>query len=108
MVRVLARVQINQAELQRQLSGPAGMLTQYVMRQTSQVRNRAVMYCPVDTGNLRASITTAVYSEGDSVVGLVGTGVHYGLAVHEGYTTSRGKQVKGRPFLRRALDDVVT
>jgi phage gpG-like protein len=103
---VRLRVQINQAETRRLLTGPDGLATRYVMRKTQQIANRARLYCPVDTGNLRASITTAVRQQGDQVVGLVGTPVEYAVPVHEGYRTGR-RTVPGRPFLRRAMIEVM-
>jgi phage gpG-like protein len=105
-VAVTARVQVAEGEVRRFLTGPNGTVTRYVMRKTEQVANRARVYCPVDTGNLRSSITTAYRQQGERVTGMVGTPVKYAHAVHEGYTTSRGRRVGGRPFLRRALNDV--
>jgi phage gpG-like protein len=102
-----ARLQITQQRLTAALTGPGGMVTQYVLRQTSQIRNRAVLYCPVDTGNLRNSIVTALRADGTTVVGTVGTPVEYAAAVHEGSVTSKGRRTPGRPFLRRALQDVI-
>lgn len=118
------------------------MVTQYVVRTNRQVENRAKLYAPVDTGNMRASITGTIRVEGMRVIGAVGTPVEYALAVHEGQeaktVTVRGHQVRGhavrgsagragyqirghtrgthtrqqaarqgRPFLRRALQDVL-
>ena len=84
------RLEIAQAQLQRALTGPSGSVTRYVMRTTRQIRNKAVLLCPVDTGNLRASITHAVSSDvgsrGMVIIGRVGTPVEYALAVHEGVT----------------------
>lgn len=101
------RVQISEAEVRRQLVGPTGLATRYVTKKTDQILNRARLYCPVDTGNLRASLTTAVRTEGNRVSGYVGTGVAYSIFVHEGRTTSRGRKIPGRPFLRKALTDVM-
>lgn len=85
----LRRVEVARATLQRELTGPRGMVTRYVMRQTRAIRNKAVMYCPVDTGNLRASITTSVSSPiaggGMIIEGRVGTPVEYAVPVHEGH-----------------------
>jgi hypothetical protein len=106
----LARVTINEEALRSALAGPEGMVTQYVMRLTRQIRNKAVLYCPVDTGNLRSSIVTAVQQDGMQVVGIVGTPVDYAVPVHEGYVIRRKDggitQVRGRPFLRRAMEEV--
>ena len=40
--------------------------------------------CPRDTGNLRASITSDVQTDGDLTRGTVGTNVDYAPYVHEG------------------------
>jgi hypothetical protein len=106
-VPVTVRVQIAQAELRRQLTGPSGLATRHVIRLTERIANRARLLCPVDTGNLRASITTAVRTEGDRVIGTVGSPVVYAVPVEMGYTTSRGRKMRGRPFLRRAMTDVM-
>ena len=134
------RVQLSEQALRSALTGPSGMVTQYVIRTTRQITNKATLYTPVDTGNLRASLTQAVEVQGTRVVGMVGTPVEYALAVHEG-TESRRVSVKahqvrahgvrrgrvaytvgghtrgahtrqqaarqGRPFLRRAMEDVL-
>lgn len=85
----LRRVEVARATLQRELTGPRGLVTRYVMRQVRAIRNRAVLLTPVDTGNLRASITTAVSSPltggGMVIEGRVGTPVEYAVAVHEGH-----------------------
>lgn len=82
------RVDLATAKLQRALGGSNGMVTRYVIRLTREIRNRAVLYCPVDTGNLRASIVTAVSSPlagaGLIIEGTVGTPVEYAVVVHEG------------------------
>lgn len=84
-----SRLVINQAQLRTNLTGPRGIVTRYVMRQVRQIGNKARLYCPVDTGNLRASITTAVNSPvsggGMVIEGRVGTPVEYAVAVHEGH-----------------------
>lgn len=61
-----------------------------------KVQNDAKHLCPVDTGNLRRSITKDVVS---STKALVGTNVEY--AAHVEYGT---KKSKGKPYLRPALD----
>jgi hypothetical protein len=141
-VPAVARIELSQQKLQTALTGPAGMVTQYVIRTTRQIENRAKLYAPVDTGNLRASITSAIDVQGLRVVGQVGSPVEYALAVHDGQQagtvtvrghqrrghsvrgsagrkayrvgnatvgtyTRRTKGTRGRPFLRRAMEDVV-
>lgn len=132
-----ARLVINQSELRTQLVGPGGLVTRHVIRQIRLIRNKAVLYCPVDTGNLRSSITSATRTEGLFVIGRVGTAVEYAVDVHEGHpamsvtvpastvkahTRKDGTKVKahvrkqhwrtisarsGRPFLRRAMEEVI-
>ena len=58
----------------------------------------AAMKCPVDTGNLRASITHEVDAGGDAVY--IGTNVEYAPYVELG--TSRQK---AQPFLRPAASE---
>lgn len=48
------------------------------------IEGEAKRRCPVDTGRLRASITTAASVEGDQVVATVGTNVEYAAAVEYG------------------------
>jgi len=78
------RVEIADGELQAAVAGPRGLATAYVRRITRQIENRARLYAPVNTGNLRGSITSAVVSRGLTVSGTVGTPVHYAVYVHEG------------------------
>lgn len=89
MPATLRRVEVAHARLRRELTGPRGLVTRYVLRQVRAIRNRAVLITPVDTGNLRASITYAVstpISGGGLVIeGRVGTPVEYAYTVHEGH-----------------------
>lgn len=95
----IVRVQLSEAALRSALVGPAGMVTQYVIRTNRQITNRAKLYAPVDTGNLRSSITDTIRVEGLRVIGAVGTPVNYALAVHEGQeakaVTVRAHSVRG-------------
>ena len=59
------------------------------------VQGDAKSLSPVDTGNLRNSITYKVSADD----GKVGTNVHY--AIHQEYGT---KKMSAQPFLRPALD----
>lgn len=135
-----ARVVVTEATLQAQLTGPRGLATAHVRRITRQIENRARLYAPVNTGNLRNSITSAVVSRGLTVSGTVGATVPYAVYVHEGtrphqivpkrpgypltWKTGPGSGenrpgprlyamrtfhpgTKPRPFLRRAMDDVL-
>jgi phage gpG-like protein len=106
-VAVRVRVQIAEAEVRRLMVGPTGLATRYVTRKTDQILNRARLLTPVDTGALRASLTTAIRTQGNTVTGLVGSNMEYALPLHEGRTTSRGRKIPGRPFLRKALNDIM-
>ena len=74
--------------------------------------------CPVDTGNLRDSITHAYSDESDhTVVLLVGTNVYYAPYVELGHRQQPGRfvpkikkrlvksWVNGKPFLRPAFEN---
>lgn len=59
------------------------------------VETQAKLLCPVDTGNLRRSITHNVFDDGFEV----GTNVEYAIFVEKG--TSK---TKAQPYLEPALD----
>lgn len=40
------------------------------------------------------------------VRGVVGTNVHYAIPVHEGYTTSTGRHIDGRPYMADAVPEI--
>ena len=73
--------------------------------------------CPVDTGNLRGSITHAYNDDGKQVTLLVGTNVYYAPYVELGHHQQPGRfvpkikkrlvrnWVPGKPFLRPAFED---
>lgn len=60
------------------------------------IETRAKFLCPVDTGNLRRSITSDV----DGLTAEIGTNVHY--APHVEFGTRRSK---AQPYLRPAGDN---
>ncbi|MBP5182027.1 MAG: HK97 gp10 family phage protein [Lentisphaeria bacterium] len=62
----------------------------------------AKQLCPVDTGNLRNSIT---HQRAGKDTEAVGTNVEYAPYVELGHHTASGKKVPGRPFLRPAAED---
>ena len=73
-----------------------------------EVLGRATQLAPVDTGNLKNSLTYDLHHkenvfdvQSDSIE--VGTGVHY--AIHQEYGT---KRMGAQPFLRPALDSSVS
>jgi HK97 gp10 family phage protein len=88
-----ARVRITEGELAAAISGPRGLATAYVRRITRQIENRARLYAPVNTGNLRGSITSAVTTRGLTVSGTVGSPLEYAVYVHEG---TRPHEIRAR------------
>ena len=62
----------------------------------------AKQLCPVDTGNLRNSITHQRYSDDTEVIG---TNVEYAPYVELGHHTKSGSPVAARPFLRPAAEN---
>ena len=97
----MARVVLNKREVYDLLASPNGDTARYLVRKAYQVQNKARANCPVDTGNLRGSITHEIAQDGEGLSARVGTNVPYAVYVHEG--TSR---MAGRPFLRDALNSV--
>lgn len=93
------------------------------------IESEAKHRCPADTGELRASITNQIETDGDKVSGVVGTNVEYAPYVHQGtgiyakdgngrkdvpwvffdvkrqeYVSTKG--IKPTPFLEDAVDSV--
>ena len=64
------------------------------------IEGEAVLRCPVDTGNLRSSITHRVNTDERSVI--IGTPVEYSSYVELGTSKQRPQ-----PFLRPAAEDNV-
>lgn len=95
------RVVLDRAELTRLLRTETGEVGRYLVQQAQRVTNGAKARCPVDTGNLRASITWELARQGDELVARIGTNVPYAIYVHEGT-----RFMAPRPFLRDALNDL--
>lgn len=58
--------------------------------------------CPVDTGNLRNSITHQQFDESTEVIG---SNVEYAPFVELGHFTAAGTKVAAQPFLRPAAEN---
>lgn len=90
MAGATVRLDLAEGKLREALTGPAGLAYRYVTTLTNDIRNRAVLHTPVDTGRLRGSLTQAsavtVTADGWKVEGRVGTDVEYAVYVHEGLT----------------------
>lgn len=89
-------VKLDDAKLKRLQKGLDAVRPAILKAAGVVVDGQAVLLCPVDTGNLRNSITHKV--EGDAVT--IGTPVHY--ASHVEYGTSK---MAAQPFLRPAVDE---
>jgi hypothetical protein len=98
-----ARVRLNQAELRRITRGPDGPVVRHISDLTRRVENRAKRNVKVDEGTLRASIQRVVIPAAGRVIGRVGTGLMYGLYLHEGTGIygPRGRPI--RPVRRKFL-----
>jgi len=129
-VRAVLRLDLHQPQVRELLTGPAGPVVRYIRSTLRRVRTRAVLRCPVRTGNLRNSLREELLVRGDLIEGAVGTDVVYALAVHDGTRphTVRPRRARvlrfvaggevvfaarvhhpgtrPRPFLREALREV--
>ena len=77
-----------------------GSVDEAVKRVCLVIERAAKQRAPVDTGNLRRSITTEIDpARGDKATGRVGTGVHYAPYVEFGTRYTRAQ-----PFLGPALE----
>jgi len=94
----------NDAELYRLLSSPQGPVARDLIRRAIRVHSHAVSLCPVDTGNLRSSITWEIEHDEEEggpeggVSAIVGTNVEYAPYVEYGT-----RYMTARPYLRPSL-----
>ena len=130
-----AEVRVNDAVIQKMLRNPKGQVARGILKIGKKVERRAKRLVPVDHGVLRNSINTELIIR-TGPVARIGSKVKYALPVHEGtgiygprglpITPKRGKVLvftsrktnqlvfarsvkgmKGTPYLRRALIEVV-
>ena len=95
-----ARIVLDRAAIGAVLTGPSAPIAKDIYRRANRVLNKARYLCPVDTGNLRGSLSVQMTSSlGGSYAARVGTNVPYAIYVHEGT-----RYMQGVPFLRDALD----
>lgn len=79
--------------------GDVGKVATSLQSTVPQIERDAKLVCPVDTGNLRSSITTSVESDGSNVTATVGTNVEYAPFVEYGT-----KKMSAKPFLIPAFE----
>ena len=75
-------------------------LTNVIQSGCMKIQADATKNCPVDTGNLRASITSKVENVDGKICGEVGTNVKYASAVNYGT-----RKMHARPFLTSAYEN---
>lgn len=66
------------------LTSPQGPVAKDLLRRGYRVESRAKQLCPVDQGQLRASISTQLEVERGSLQVVVGSSLKYAIFVHEG------------------------
>lgn len=93
------RVVLDQSALRQLLQGEDGPVAADLARRAIQVEGAAKRLCPVDTGNLRSSITWEMARDADGLVAMVGSNVEYAAAVEFG-----SRHAPAQPFLRPALE----
>jgi hypothetical protein len=128
---VTIRISVDDLKTRAYLTSEAGPVVRFVRRTARDVRTRAVLYCPVDTGTLRNSIREHVDISQRRIVAYVGSDVEYARYVHDGtrphlirprrpggvlrftvgtevvFTTLvRHPGTRAQPFLRRAVQEV--
>lgn len=84
------------------LKGMSGAKAKALEMIGGKAESYAKRLCPVDTGNLRNSITHEQYDESTEVIG---TNVEYAPYVELPHHTSAGTLVPGQPFLRPAAEN---
>lgn len=128
-VVIRTRLSLDRQAINLLLTGPTGPVLRFLRDVTREVRNRAVLRCPVDTGNLRNSIYERVEVSRIRILALVGSDVDYAAYVHEGtrahWIRARAGHVlrfkignevvftrlvrhpgtKAQPFLRQAVEE---
>lgn len=77
-------LQINNAAVRALLTDPQGDIADDLLRRGHNVESLAKKYCPVNTGHLRASITTKLVKYGGNLAVLVGSNLNYAMYQHEG------------------------
>lgn len=92
------------AKLER-VSGPSGALVSAAIRKTAMdVERDAKAFCPVDTGNLRNSISTSTTGDGrfKTMTAEIGPTAEYGIYVELGTSRMAPEAYLGPAFDRHA------
>lgn len=97
-VPVAERFRFDERGLDELFESRTGPVAKDLTRRVTRVERTAKRLCPVDTGRLRSSITHAVESDAQGLVGVVGTDVDYAPYVFLGTT-----KAPAQPALQAAL-----
>jgi hypothetical protein len=104
---VTIRYTVNDAAVRALLTGPRGPVVAAMTAMTRDVEAQAKARAPVDTGNLRSSITSAVTVTPGAVTGTVVAPVEYAAAVHDGRAAQTIRPVRARALRFRVGNRVV-
>lgn len=96
------RVVLDDEALREFFQSADGPVARHLLSLAAQIERLAKLYCPVDTGRLRASIATLLVQGDAGLEAWVGTNVEYAIFVEFGTW-----KMEPRSFLRRALAEVV-
>lgn len=88
------RVRIDGAALATLFNSDQGPIAKELLKIALRVEGRAKELCPVDTGRLRSSITSALEEESGTIVAVVGTDVEYASFIELGT-----QRMNAQPFL---------
>lgn len=97
----VTRVDIDEANIRKLLKSEP--VRAFMLKKGLQVEVRAKRLCPVDTGRLRASITSALEEDGDTIKAVIGTDVEYAPYVEFGTV-----RMVAKPFLLPALMSIIS
>jgi phage gpG-like protein len=80
----VAKFRLNESEVRKLLSSPGGGIYGDIQRRGNRVLNKARVLCPVDQGQLRASLAMEMNVVDGNPIARIGTNVKYAIFVHEG------------------------
>jgi phage gpG-like protein len=93
---VTVDIRLNSAQIYATFNSKSGLVGRDIFRRAKRVEGLAKRLCRVDTGRLRASITTDMDTRPGRITARVGTNVNYAMFVHNG-TGIYGP--RGRPIV---------
>lgn len=96
-------IRLDEGQMRQLLTSPQGPVWNELHRTGRQVLQRARVLCPVDQGQLRASLLMEMDTENGQPVARVGTNVTYALFVHEGTGIYGPRRTPIRPVRARFL-----